>query len=544
MTLLRQFTILQRLILMLVLAAVGTFCFAGLSIKEQYNNLVDQKQIQNRIVLQTVLSSNATQKTLLQPLGLTDAEQQRLLVAGIAGLQYGNAGYFLVVDSNGTIISNSNDPASVGKNVSSLRTASGDTPFQSLFQQTLRSGEANDSFKWHRGGSNQQESIQASALKDSNMNWVIMTGAFASDISSTMSTVIWHYLIIMTCIAAPIFIFFLLLNQSINRPLRAAIDAMNNIANGDGDLRTRLQTDGKDEVSALSLAFNQFVAKIADAVVQMKPLGDSLSQDARQLGNAVSESNQSAEHVHQETASVATAINQMLATSREMANNTQNAADMATSVKDQALAGKHTVEQTLERCSILASELTSSAKQTQALGHSSAQIGGILDVIQTIAEQTNLLALNAAIEAARAGEHGRGFAVVADEVRALATRTQQSTNEIQQIVSEIQTGVNGVMRSNDVTQKESEELKVQASKADDAMAEILKLIANINDMNHQLASATEEQTSVTEEINRNVTNISELTEVSVAANETTTRAANDLSDISKQMSTALAQFRT
>ncbi|WP_417762606.1 methyl-accepting chemotaxis protein [Shewanella sp.] len=544
MSLLRQLTILQRLILMLVLAAVGTFCFAGLSIKEQYNNLVDQKQVQNRSLLQTVLSSNATQKQLLQPLGLTAAEQQQLLIAGIAGLQYGNAGYFLVVDSSGTIISNSNDKSTVGKNVSALRTSSGETPFQTLFQQAQRSGEATDSFKWHRGGTNQQETIQASALKDTSMGWVIMTGAFASDISSTMSAVIWHYLIIMTCIALPIFIFFLLLNQSINRPLRAAIDAMNNIANGDGDLRTRLQTDGKDEVSALSVAFNQFVAKISDAVVQMKPLGESLSVDAQQLGNAVSESNQSAEHVHQETASVATAINQMLATTREMASNTQHAADMATSVKDQALAGKHTVEQTLKRCSILASELTSSAKQTQALGHSSAQIGGILDVIQTIAEQTNLLALNAAIEAARAGEHGRGFAVVADEVRALATRTQQSTNEIQQIVSEIQTGVDGVMHSNDVTHKESEELKVQASKADEAMAQILTLIADINDMNHQLASATEEQTSVTEEINRNISNISELTEVSVAANETTTRAANDLSKISKQMSSSLAQFRT
>jgi len=191
----------------------------------------------------------------------------------------------------------------------------------------------------------------------------------------------------------------------------------------------------------------------------------------------------------------------------------------------------------------LVQELKASEAITQKLGQASGQIGSILDVIRAIAEQTNLLALNAAIEAARAGSHGRGFAVVADEVRALANRTQDSTNEIQKIISEIQTGVGSVMQSNSQTQRQSEELQAKAQEAGQAMAAILELIAHISDMNTQLASATEEQSLVTEEINRNICNISELTEVSVKVNESNSRAAQSLQDISQDMSHTLGQFK-
>ncbi|MGI1934976.1 methyl-accepting chemotaxis protein, partial [Shewanella oncorhynchi] len=244
-----------------------------------------------------------------------------------------------------------------------------------------------------------------------------------------------------------------------------------------------------------------------------------------------------------ETGSVATAVNQMLSTTHEMASNTQQAADAANSVKEQAQQSQVVIDNTVSNTEKLVAELKASEVITQKLGVASQQIGSILDVIRSIAEQTNLLALNAAIEAARAGTHGRGFAVVADEVRALATRTQDSTNEIQKIISEIQSGVGSVMKSNNQTQLQSDELQAQAHEAGKAMAAILQLIAHISDMNTQLASATEEQSLVTEEINRNICNISELTEVSVKANESNSHAAQSLQDISQDMSRTLGQFK-
>ena len=374
-------------------------------------------------------------------------------------------------------------------------------------------------------------------------NWTLITGSYKSEITSVMYSMAIDYLVIMLMISIPIFSFFLMLNLSITAPLKDAIAAMKDIAQGEGDLTKRLPTKGKDEVAELAEAFNLFVIKIADTVAQLQPLGKSLDDDANRLLNAVQESNSSVDHLHQETSSVATAINEMLSTTHEMASNTSQAADAANSVKQQAQLSMEKMGSTLDNTQRLVEELKTSEQITHELGSSSKQIGSILDVIRGIADQTNLLALNAAIEAARAGAHGRGFAVVADEVRALANRTQDSTNEIQKIITEIQSGVGSVVTSNERTQQQSEQVQTQAKGVGDSLGEILALIAHISDMNTQLASATEEQSLVTEEINRNICSITELTEVSVKANESNHHAAVSLQSISQSSAKTLGQFK-
>lgn len=543
MALLRKLTILQRLILMLVLAAIGTLCFASFSIKEQYDNLITQKWLQNDAQLNTALSVVAAHRTQAQAGKLTLEEAQQESAALIGQMRYGREGYFILLSDQGKIIAHGAEPSLVGQAIAGYRIKDGSNPLAQLQQQAKANGTGKLSYEIRNPASGNSEEKLTESRYDKDWGWTLLTGTYISDVNATMKSVSIDYLIIMMLISAPIFIFFLVLNQSITAPLKTAIAAMEDIAQGEGDLSKRLEGQGRDEVAALARAFNSFVEKIGRTVSELQPLGASLGEDAEHLTVAVKESNHSADNIHRETASVATAVNQMLATTQEMANNTQQAADAASSVKQQALSGKETMDATLANCQELVRELQAAENLTETLGQASGRIGGILDVIRTIAEQTNLLALNAAIEAARAGTHGRGFAVVADEVRALANRTQDSTNEIHKLISEIQSGVSAVMESNSQTQNQSSELQKQAEAAGSAMDQILSLVAQISDMNTQLASATEEQSLVTEEINRNVSTISELTQVSVQANASNQSAAISLEQISQNMRRTLGQFK-
>ncbi|MCM2529405.1 methyl-accepting chemotaxis protein [Shewanella algae] len=543
MALLRKLTILQRLILMLVLAAIGTLCFASFSIKEQYDNLITQKWLQNDAQLNTALSVVAAHRTQAQAGKLTLEEAQQESAALIGQMRYGSEGYFILLSDQGKIIAHGAEPSLVGQAIAGYRIKDGSNPLAQLQQQAKANGTGKLSYEIRNPASGNSEEKLTESRYDKDWGWTLLTGTYISDVNATMKSVSIDYLIIMMLISAPIFIFFLVLNQSITAPLKTAIAAMEDIAQGEGDLSKRLEGQGRDEVAALARAFNSFVEKIGRTVSELQPLGASLGEDAEHLTVAVKESNHSADNIHRETASVATAVNQMLATTQEMANNTQQAADAASSVKQQALSGKETMDATLANCQELVRELQAAENLTETLGQASGRIGGILDVIRTIAEQTNLLALNAAIEAARAGTHGRGFAVVADEVRALANRTQDSTNEIHKLISEIQSGVSAVMESNSQTQSQSSELQKQAEAAGSAMDQILSLVAQISDMNTQLASATEEQSLVTEEINRNVSTISELTQVSVQANASNQSAAMSLEQISQNMRRTLGQFK-
>ncbi|MCL1137402.1 methyl-accepting chemotaxis protein [Shewanella pneumatophori] len=541
--LLRQFTILQRLILMLMLAAIGTVCFASFSINEQYTNLVSQKWLQNDAQINTAVSLLDANKQLVTDNKTSIADAQKAAKHLFNSIHFGNDGYFIVLGPQQSILAHGADQSVIYQNAEQVFRSQDPVNFNTLVNLAKQQQIATAEINFPNPSSGQLEAKLVEARYYEPWGWTIVTGSYMSDIHDVMYSMAFDYLVIMLMISIPIFLFFLVLNVSITAPLKEAIAAMRDIAQGEGDLTQKLPTKGKDEVADLAKAFNLFVIKIRDMVAELKPIGQSLDNDALRLLNAAEESNVSVEHLHRETASVATAINQMLSTTHEMANNTNQAADAANSVKSQAEQSMKMMNATLGNTELLATELKNAQQVTHALGKSSSQIGSILDVIRGIAEQTNLLALNAAIEAARAGAHGRGFAVVADEVRALANRTQDSTNEIQNIIKDIQSGVNQVVTSNEQNQSQSQEVQSQATEVSDSLGDILQLIAHISDMNTQLASATEEQSIVTEEINRNVCKITELTEVSVKANESNHNAAVSLQKISQDSAQTLGQFK-
>ncbi|WP_455203390.1 methyl-accepting chemotaxis protein [Kaarinaea lacus] len=339
------------------------------------------------------------------------------------------------------------------------------------------------------------------------------------------------------------FVVSLLITRLIVQPLRLAVSAMSDIGEGDGDLTQRLDESGSDEVAQLAHGFNQFASKVQNMVGKMSEFTEKLAHSAERLTVVTNETSKGVDQQSEETDHVATAINEMAATGNEMSKNATSAAVAAQHADDAANKGRQEVGHTIESIDTLAQEVEKAADVIASLAKDSEAIGTVLDVIKGIAEQTNLLALNAAIEAARAGEQGRGFAVVADEVRTLASRTQQSTAEIQTMIERLQAGAKDAVSVMDYSRDKASQTVGQAAKAGTSLQEITSAVATINDRNTQIAAAAAQQNAVAEEINRNVVKISEVTDLTAAGAQQTASASNELNEFAEQLKVLVGQFK-
>jgi methyl-accepting chemotaxis protein len=331
---------------------------------------------------------------------------------------------------------------------------------------------------------------------------------------------------------------------SISRPIQNAVQAMRDIAKGEGDLTRRLDTSGADEVTQLSAAFNEFSEKIRQTVSQVAGVTVQLGTAAEELAVITRETADGVRQQEEETSQVATAMNEMTATVQEVARNAADAASSANTALQETESGKLVVNSTINSISGLADEINRAAEVINNLETQSENIGSVLDVIRGIAEQTNLLALNAAIEAARAGEQGRGFAVVADEVRTLASRTQKSTEEIQHMIEQLQSGSRQAVKVMHHSNEQAQETVSQASKAGQSLEDISQVVVAINDMNMQIANAAEEQGLVSEEVNRNVININDAVQKSSLGAGQTSEASDSLARLAAELQQLVQQFRT
>ncbi|MDY3198208.1 MAG: methyl-accepting chemotaxis protein [Pseudomonadaceae bacterium] len=335
----------------------------------------------------------------------------------------------------------------------------------------------------------------------------------------------------------------LLVGYNLARPARQLVGMLNEVARGDGDLTRRLPVERADEFGAIAAGFNAFLDKLQGMIREVVGSVQQVTDAAENTADIAMRTNDGVQKQLAEIELVATAVAEMTATAQDVARNASLAAEAAGNANGSASHGREVVQQTAATIQQLSADIQQAVQTVESLARDSENITSILDVIRGIAEQTNLLALNAAIEAARAGEHGRGFAVVADEVRNLALKTQASTEEIQQMIEQLQDGTRQTVRVMEQSRARTGESVLQAEEADAALMSITQAVSVINDMNIQIASAAEQQSAVAEDINRNVANIGTVAnEVAGGAAESSTASAG-LTKLAEHQRRLINQFR-
>jgi len=335
----------------------------------------------------------------------------------------------------------------------------------------------------------------------------------------------------------------ILLKQIVIRPLEEVGQALSDISQGEGDLTRRLTVAADNEIGSLAGDFNNFVDKIQLLVQQVVGSMGSMSELIQELVNVAQNTSQGVQDQGQETEQVAAAINEMSATSQDVSKNAAGAAASANSADQEAVGAKAVVAMTIDSIGQLADEIENGVKVINDLEIDVENITSMVGVIQGIAEQTNLLALNAAIEAARAGEQGRGFAVVADEVRSLASKTQSTTEEIQEMITRLQNGAQsavGVMQS---SKEKGASTVEEVNKTDRSLEDIVSAVSTINDMNTQIASASEEQTLAIDEISRSITNIADVADQTANGAQNTESSCIQLAELARKINDQLGQFK-
>ena len=326
------------------------------------------------------------------------------------------------------------------------------------------------------------------------------------------------------------------------KPIRDVANALHDIAERGGDLTRTIPVKGSDETADLARGFNAFIGRTREIISEVKQASDNVAHEALTLTSIISETSQGANSQKGETEQVASAVTEMVATVSSVAGHASNAADISNRAGSSARNGSSLVKETSHQINRLAQDMQQASETINQLHSNTETIGGVLDVIKTIAEQTNLLALNAAIEAARAGEQGRGFAVVADEVRTLASRTQESTTEIEAMIENLQQGAQKAVQVISSSQAQTEKTTVQAAEVEKAIDQIVEAVNEILTINQQIAVATTEQESASNLIGQNAQTIHTIAEQTASKASQAENSTRLLQDESARMQQSVARF--
>ncbi|PTS83939.1 methyl-accepting chemotaxis protein [Pseudomonas sp. HMWF032] len=540
---LRSLPINRRLWLILAVAIIMLVIQGGLLLKQIHTDLHAAKSEKTQHVVQSAAGILKFFQDQEAAGSLSREQAQKQAMEAIRSMRYAGQEYFWINDQTPTMIMHPTNPKLEGQNLSGFKDPDGKALFNEMVAISKSQGSGQVNYRWPKPGASEPVPKISYVQLFKPWGWIIGSGVYVDDVQVEFQEHALHAMLIGLVITALVALIIVLIIRSITQPLQQAVNAMINIASGDGDLTRHLDTHGSDELSTLARHFNAFTERLRLVIRQALASASKLDSAARELGLVSNQAQHFSEQQSQQMQQIATAINEVTYGVQDVAKNAEHASSEVHNAEEQTQQGQQNIESSLRQINDLSTTISQAVSVIQALAQESTQIGSVLEVIRSIAEQTNLLALNAAIEAARAGEQGRGFAVVADEVRLLAQRTQKSTAEIQVMIERLQGNSEAAVKVINESSQASHLTIEQASQAGGSLIQIAGGLRKLSVLNTSIASATLQQSHVVEDINQTITQAAGLAHNNAQAAQQSSVAGQQLGLLAEQLNKLLGQFR-
>jgi len=522
---LRNFSLIQRLGIIIALIILLFVVFTGLVLNRHFEALKQKSYEENQHlveVVHTMLGSFAARTDV------SEETAKQLALDAVRALRYDGNNYFWIQDQTPSMVMHPIKPALDGNDLRTFKDGNGKAFFVDMARLVKSQGDGFVDYVWPLPGETEPTDKISYVKEFKPWGWTVGSGIYLTNLEAEYAHM--RNVMIVFCVVSVVLVVLLIyvIGGSIVKPVQEVTERMKDISQGEGDLTRSLPEKGQDEVTRLARYFNQYTEKMRQSLLGIRENINSLTQQAELVENSSKNSNQQAHDQNENMLQVAAAMEQMTSQINEVSNNADSAEKSTSSARSNVQHGASVVDNTVKDIRSLTSDIESVSSVVTELAAQTDSIGAVLDVIRGIAEQTNLLALNAAIEAARAGEQGRGFAVVADEVRTLASRTGQSTDEIQAMIEKLQNNAKAAVDAVKVSQSASTKTVDNAIQANQNLQEADRLMTEIADMSSEIARATEQQAEAANEANVRINALS-------GAADNSLRTADELASASQAL---------